>query len=345
MNRRTLETADSWWRMRHNHVWIDERKLREDSYLAVGRGEEFHMPAWDFEGIYPQSNEAFPRFIFWTSVVNFRYNYPVMTNGTLEKFAALDVYGKEQRGANALQAIFYRAFSEGPIRSGHILHHMRSSESAKEFFRGTGKEIPMLFERRVMLLEAANIVLAYFDGDPINIFKEAKYRAHSKAGGLGIIDTLTLGFPMGFGQDRYPAPGTGELLSFNKRANLVAVMYEGRAQASKGELPVIEDIAEVGPIPDYQLPRSYKADGIFRYSDELNRTIDQGIPVTSDSAMQIETRGATVWAQLHELKCVNEARQDKGLAPLHIGHVDAYRWFRGRKYTGQEPLICDTTDC
>ena len=73
MNRRTLETADSWWRMRHNHVWIDERKLREDSYLAVGRGEEFSLPAWDFAGIYPQSNDAFSRFIFWFLVRNKTY--------------------------------------------------------------------------------------------------------------------------------------------------------------------------------------------------------------------------------------------------------------------------------
>ena len=210
MNRRTLETADSWWRMRHNHVWIDERKLREDSYLAVGRGEEFSLPAWDFAGIYPQSNDAFSRFIFWFLVVNFNYNYPVMKNGVLEKFRAVDVHGKEQRGANALGSIFYRAFGEGAILSGHILHHMRSPESAAEFFRGTGKEIPMLFERRTMLLEAANIVLAYFDGDPVNIFKEAKYLAHGKMGELGIIGTLTLGFPRSFGLDRYLAPGTGD---------------------------------------------------------------------------------------------------------------------------------------
>lgn len=358
LNSRTLETVENWSKMPHDNVWVDGRKLREDCYLAVQRGRDFVLPGWDEKGVHPQSREAFMNFIFWVNVLNYDFSHPgaVTDRRTGErkraivKFMARDCYGKEQRGAYALRAVLYKRFGEEPILAKHVLPYVSSLSKTKKFLAGFNS-LPLLHERRLMLLEACGILKEYFDGDPRNIFEKGRYRAFGAADKPGIHDILAGYFPGVFGSDVHVFRlGGGRLkerkLDFNffKRANLLLVMYHDRAVKSGGALTPIEDIGEVGPIPDYELPRSYEADGIFRYGDELNAMIDNAKPIQRGSQMELEIRGATVWAQVWELYWLNIFRMEKSLPPLHIGHVDFYRWLKGKQIAKRNHHICFTTD-
>lgn len=342
-------TLENWERnMSHNHVIVDPRRLREDCYLAVRRGEKFSLPTWDTTGIFPKSDEAFSRFVFWVNVVNFNFSHPVkLAGGDLLKYRVRDIFGKEQRGAYAMIAAFYRAFGEEPILTRHMRPHLASLGRMKRFFKGFNS-VAMIEDRRRLLGEACDVLDTYFYGDPKNVLEASDYLAFSSGDKMGIFYRLMTFFPRSFGSDYYKFNGlslcANPFLFFTKRINLFMVMYHDRAVHSEGALSLIQDIDRVGPIPDYELPRSYETDQIFKYSNELKQMIQSAVPLRRGSQMELEIRGATVWAQIWELHWLNEARKEKGLPPLHIGHVDFYRWFRGKKVRGPLPHICFTTD-
>lgn len=349
-----------WDGMRKEHVTVSADKLRADSYAAVAAGEKFELPSWQIPGIYPASHAAFPSYVFWHDVVNFCYNHPVkLEDGSLLKFQAKDSSGKKQSGAFAMSACFYRAFGERPILASDMFPYVKSLSATKAFFAGY-TNMPLVGERYDMLYDAARKLERHYAGDPMNIFEAARYRAHSTrrdgAWQPGVIEILEDIFQYSFMDIGclYSEGGSPTRLptrfNFQKRANLVVVEYNGRAVVSGGELTPIKDMETVGPVPDYELPKSYEADGIFSYSPELYAKIDGAKPIAQGSRMELEIRMATVWAQYQELKWINEARYEHMrsgatfMQPLHIGHVDFYRWYRGKKSTKRPPHICFTTN-
>lgn len=350
MNTSVRQILAAWEQMPKKHVTVNDEKLRSDTYAAVAAGQTFELPSWQIPGIYPASHEAFPSYVFWRNAVNFCYNHPVkLADGTLLKFEAEDSFGKKQNGAFAMSACFYRAFGERPILASDMFPHLKSLSALKLFFAGY-TDMPLLAERYDILYDCAQKLEKKFAGDPMNIFRSAHYAAHgTRHGGIyqhGIIETLEDTFKFAFTDVGYlcAADHPPARFVFQKRANLVVVEYNGRAVASGNVLTPIEDMETVGPVPDYELPKSYEADGIFSYSPELYAMIDAAKPILQDSRMEIELRMATVWAQCQELKLINEARAVKMLSPLHIGHVDFYRWYRGKKSVNRPPHICYTTN-
>ncbi len=329
-----------------SHVSIYQVRIEE--VAAENALKDFELPRWDFSGTGPGSNIAFPSHCFWWSVLNFCFaRHSDRDKGKLIRFEVEDLNGKMRRGALALQACFYRFWKEKPIVAEDVLRLFgKNYGHFIEFFKGK-TELPLLEERWRFVLEAAKTLRQRFDGDPMNILEEGNFRAFGDEKNSGIVDILVKYFNC-FGQDFFrDAEGIfgPEKLSFSfyKRAQLFVLMYHGRACGSDGKLRPIRDIELLGPIPDYGLPRSYDSDGIFVYGNGLRKCVDEATPILRHSKMELEIRLATVWSQIFELELMNRLRAEKGLAPLHVGHIDYWRWSRARGKPNNHHL-CYTTD-
>ena len=341
----TLESCKAAF-PRFEHVFINEEKLRAVAEENALKG--FLLPRWDYAGVQPQDNNVFISYCFWWNVINFCFDYSSrMGDGQLVKFAATDVNGREQRGAYAMEACLYKTFGEKTILAEDILGSFRDYSNFAECFRGR-TELPLLRERWEYLLMSAEILSELFDGDPRNILEKGKFSAFGDDNENGIIPLILFHFPTF--EDSFRDSGRGKFFGFPglsfwfyKRAQLFVLMYHGRASQSDGKLTPISDINCLGPIPDYELPKSYAADGIFTYGEELQDCVIRALPILRHGKMEIEIRAATVWCQIKELKIMNAIRFREGCPLLHIGHVDYYRWKRGRESSANHHL-CYTTD-
>jgi hypothetical protein len=103
---------------------------------------------------------------------------------------------------------------------------------------------------------------------------------------------------------------SGTILRFEKRAQLMAMMYHGRAMSST-VLPRLDDFADVGPIADYGVPRALHSLGILKYAAELERQIASGSMIERDSIAEQEIRSQAVQAQLKLLAALNQLRESK----------------------------------
>ena len=342
MNPYTLETIESWERMPREHIKINKEKLKEDALRRAF--EKMGVLVCNHPGTHPKNRWAFPSHNFWWNVVNFAFTHfgGRRRDGSLIKYRNRTVLGEDVSGALAMMACFYRAFWEKPIFAKDMLPHLASLKKTKKFFRGYNS-IPMIGERRNLLLEVCAVLEERFDGDPWYIWEEGCFRAYGDGRRLGIVELLKIYFPSAFGSDCWQRPTViwpmdpgltpnekPLIFHFDKRAHLCVLLYHNWAE-NDGVLPMIKDINELGAIPDYELPRSYEASGIFEYSDELNEMIAAGRLIEPGSQMELEIRGATCSAQIEELSVINQERKKHGLSPRHIGHADCYRWQSGRK--------------
>lgn len=342
MNRYTEATIRSWSAMPKEYVSVNMERLRE---CAVARArEELMLPRWDFAGVHPQSNRSFLTHIFWHSVVNFAFTHfrGARRDGKPLWFETNSIFGERMAGFFAMGACFLREFGEQPIYAKDMLRHCETLGRLKKFFRGY-TSIPLLGERRELLLEACSVLERDYFGNPWHVWEEGKFCAYGAEQKPGIVDILIQKFPRTFRD--YAAMRHGDRVLeffFNKRAHLAVMIYQGRAEYVPNELPRIGDICALGPVPDYVLPQTYHSEEIFEYSEVLKDIIALRCPIPAGRQVELEIRGATVFAQIKELQWQNEERQRLGLLPRHIGHIDYSRWRRAESVLGNHHL-CMTT--
>lgn len=329
---------------RAKHVEVDADRL-EDVAREIALSE-FKLPSWNVPLVYPERNEAFVSHCFWMNVINFCYGHcepDGSTDGKIRKFKARGADGKIWKGAVGLQATLYRLFGENIILASDMRKVLGSYSQFKRNFRGVSSLLPLSACRYDLLVEACQTLEQRFYGDPSRILVEGDYHCFYRSdGGSGVVRLLVNCFPYVFGADHTRIPGVGEF-HFMKRAQLFAMIYHGRAMSSGGELQPLRDPEDIGPIVDYQLPKGYLADGIFHYGKWLKRKIDKAIPIRENSLAEVEIRAATFWAHAIELEVINIERLRHGLPPIHVGHLDYYRWMRGREAEGNHHL-CLTTN-
>lgn len=336
MNKFTEATVALWEKTKPKFVTVDADRLEEiASKNALGN---FALPSWEEPGILPRDGHAFATHIFWHNAVNFSY-----TN-RLPKDEARATFRKRMgnrtlSGSFAMARCFFAAFGEKPIYADDIIELTDSADRIKKFFSGMNA-LPLIKERRGNLRRAAFALKKNFGGDPWNIIVEGGWRAFGTKRKPGVVDILIGQFPSVFANDKTRF-GNGTAF-FYKRAQLFALEYEGRARA--GGLRPISGMKEMGPIADYELPRSYRHDGIFAYDGGLERSIQKRRPLRPGSRAETEIRIATVWAQVRELEIMNAKRKRRGLKPLHMGHLDQYRWRKGRAVKSMPHHLCFSTN-
>ncbi|MEI6479343.1 MAG: queuosine salvage family protein [bacterium] len=341
MNWRTQETLESWSALVPQHVYVDEAMLFASASEVALR--KFSIPKWNDDAIYAHDFLAFVTQEFWRSCVNFCFAHPGQFRTEYELTFSAKSGNNVKFGSAAMGACFFRTFHESPVYANDILNIVFSLGRTKKFFKGFN-DLPMIGERRDLLEEAAIVVSEKFDGDPMNILEEGRYRAFGKNGSDGVVDILLNKFPNTFGADNATlVDGEGNVRKFHfmKRAQLFVKIYHEKATQKFKRL--IEDIEYLGPIPDYEIPRGYHSDGIFVYSDSLMQKIMDRSIIKAGSRMETELRAATVFAQMEELKIINACRGTEGLRPISICELDSYRWIKGQESFDYPHHVCLTT--
>ncbi len=340
MNAYSVQTMQNWEKIPHKrYVQVNYEYLSVHA-KAVAL-QEFPLFDWNTPGVHPNSHASFASHSFWHCVQDFCFGYPHLgEDGTLEKFRTVDTFGEVQKGSYGMGACFYRAFGEKPVPVSKIRHIAEKPERTKRFFIGFN-DIPMIEKRREFLLDASDVLENRYRGNPIHILEEGNYRAFGSERSPGVVDLLSRDFPTVFGSDR--AFLDSHEFAFLKRAQLFILEYNGRAVHSRGALRPIEDAEELGPIVDYQIPRYYRDVEVFDYSGELDAHIFGRVPIPPRSRMEVELRGATMYAFSWELVIINETRRAHHLPPIGIAQLDSDRWSRGREVKNPHHL-CWTTD-
>lgn len=272
-------------------VFLDMEKLR--SLAAEIARNEFIVPSWR-EPVFPkEDSEAFIDFVGVGNSINFAFT----DFATYQSFS-VGYRGANWRGAFAMWACLARAIETTPeFLSGRYLANL-SLPVVREIFRGD-TVIPLVEERWRVLQEVGTVLEQQYGGYFHNLFESARFSA---LGGDGIVDKLLKDFPS-FRDETYHVL-TGTVLRFAKRAQLMAMMYHGRAMSSDS-LPKLSDPDSLGPIADYSIPRSLHSKGVLRYAPELETKVKARQIIEKDTVEEQEIRAQAIHAQvllLHELR-------------------------------------------
>lgn len=325
MNNPYVKTLEPVWK-KLEHVFINEKKLQE--LIEKMKKEELKTPAWAVPNVHPPidcKTAEWIDFVCWINTINFAFTnfYPPYPKFTIEY-----PQGTFWSGAFALQASFIRAQREGiPVFDANFMANITQNQMEYIFRPVPGCSLPMLRERREILQEIGRVLIERFDKSFVNLFVEANWRAFND--NRGIVELLIRFFPS-FRDNRVYK---GYFLEFNKRAQLLVMMYHGRAVNSEGRMPLIRDIKDIGPIADYDVPKALRLLGVLEYSSEMERAIQSYEIIQPGDPREIENRLATCYV-------MKRICDEVGIT---MDKADAYVWFLGKE-SDQPHIMVPTTD-
>jgi len=304
-------------------VWICESNVvRTAKALAV---EDFPVPSWR-EPVFPESDKQFFEFIAVGNCINFAF-----TNFATGKSFTTEYQGSAWRGAFGMWACLRRAVENGaPITSGEFLAALTLAD-CQELFAGDSS-MPMIEERCAILKEVGDVLCSHYEGRFLNLLTSSTGKAF---GTRGLVTQLLDRFPSFKDESRHIKTGT--ILQFEKRAQLLAMMYQGRALASKVLRP-LSDSSSLGPIADYSVPRALHAQGILEYSAELVQQINSRSVLPKDGVAEQEIRAQATHAQIMLLNEINGLRRDI----LTFLELDYKLWMLGRRVEAPHHLTRTT---
>jgi len=297
---------------RPQNVLLNEQAL--SAFACRIAPEQFPVPCWR-EVVFPKlDDEEFVNFIGIGNAINFAF-----TDFDTHQSFCVHWAGQEWRGAFAMWACLSRAHRTGTgiLRAAYLRD--LTLKNAKQIFAGT-PELPMLEERVRNLREVGTILGAKYGGSFWNLVRASK---NSATGPTGVLERLVTDFPAFRDEGRY----LGNVLQFQKRAQLFAMMYEGRARSS-AELPRLENPDLIGPIADYDIPRVLHSVGVLEYLPELEQKLRTWQPIQANSLEEMEIRAQTIKAQILLLARVNELRSRENIDFLAL---DYKLWRAGRE--------------
>lgn len=333
MNNPYVRTLGPVWKETKD-VTVNEEKLQKLIQEMKQKKASFLIPAWDTPNVQPPLNckpAEWIDYVCWINTVNFaftNFRYPY------EKFRIEHPEGAQWSGTFAMGASFMRAVEDGiPIFDAKYMSRV-TLRGVRHIFRPINKNhrIPMIKERWRIFREVGNILLEKYNGSWIKLFIDGKWLAFNN--GNGIVERLVADFPF-FRDARLWQDHCGNLrhVWFNKRAQLLVMMYHGRAVNSGGGMPVIRDIADIGPIADYDVPKALRFLGVLEYSPAMERAIQNHEIIMHSHPWEVENRLA--------MSYVMERICDK--AGINMAQADYYIWEIGRK--SKDPhILVPTTD-
>jgi hypothetical protein len=300
------------------HVFINEERLNEvAASIKVG---EMKIPNWREPVFPPADDDRFLNFIGVGNCINFAFT-------DFETHQSFSVHYKDSlwRGAFAMWACLLRALESGiEILNGAYLSEL-DPRLCEELFAGQSR-IPMLEERCEVLRQVGTVLKSKYGGFFSNLFEVAGYRAFNN--GEGIVERLTADFPSFCDESKFGPDDS--VLKFHKRAQLLPMMYQGRA-LSTTKLTRLDDFEDLGPIADYAVPKALHTSGILIYSEALWNKVKQWQLIEKDSREEQELRAQTVHVQVKLQEQLNR-RESSDVNTLQ---VDFLVWSMGRG--GGEP--------
>ncbi len=306
-------------------VVINNQKLEEIAHEIAE--QKLKIPNWRMPIFYPQDNQNFIQFLGIVNSINFAFK----DFKTKRKFKIKDwrpeLKQEKWRGAFGMTACLLRAYQEGiSILDANFLKYANSNQ-VKYIFRSLpGYSLPMIEQRTRIFNEVGKTLLNKYNGSFYDLFQSADFKAF---GPKGIVTQLITNFPS-FNDCTYYY---NHCLQFHKRAQLLVMMYHGRALAANQKLPTIKDIHDLGVIADYQIPRALEHLEILQYDPQLKKVIDNQKIIYAGSVAEIELRAMTVLAMKNLLEKINELRTEK----INICHLDFKLWEMNKKVKMDSP--------
>jgi hypothetical protein len=299
------------------HVSIDEAKLNETADAFYG--QEMPVPSWRDPVFPPEDSSVFADFLGVGNAINFAFK-----DFDTKKTFSVQWNGHTWSGAFGMWACLSRALESGmDVLDARVLASLKISDVERIFIGDS--LMPMLNERCVVLNEVGTILGQRYGGKMSNLFEACGYRAF---GTDGIVNRLIEEFPSFCDESVHSRSGI--ILQFHKRAQLLPMMYQGRALSSD-KLSKLSDYQDLGPIADYAVPRALRNAGILRYSSALEAKVKAQQIIEKDSEEEQEIRAQTSHAQFEILQRLKTS----GPSSITILNVDYKVWSLGRG--GTEP--------
>ena len=310
MNFETQKVCQFWVEHPSKFVKINEQKMKELAQLL--QKNRPRIPDWRIPEL-PSFDRAFVSHLFYICAIDFAFTHFTPPHRSF-------YFSSEIRGSAAASMCFLRHFGNYEISAEEILAISTNPRRLESFFKG--KNLPPLLEQRgICLEEAACVLIKIFNGSVFNFLEFSRYETWK------IISNLVNYFPVAFGQDRYRD------LYLNKRAHLFPLIYHGRALHSNGLLRPLKQPRDIGPIPDYQVPKYLRAIGILQYTSSLDKKIAARKILTFGSAEEMEIRVATVYAVCRLMN----------LTGLTMPELDYWLWQGGQKIQHLNHHLTPTT--
>lgn len=272
------------------------------------------VPAWDFEHHFFDDSARTVNYIFLLDALNFSFwGEPKWTirrvHSDLDGYWAL---------AAALKHAAVR--DETFLDADHLANI--SPDELSRILRGT-VEIPMFIERWRNVQELGRVLRDHFGGSAARMVEQANGNATTLARlvahNISSFNDTTLYL--------------GRAVNLYKRAQILAGDLYGSFQGHKwGTFKNLQDLTAFA---DYKLPQLLRAWGILQYAPSLARRVNKKLPLTKDSAEEIEIRASMVWgvellrhALLKHERVLNSVQMDwflwetsqgeiKGIKPYH----------------------------
>lgn len=295
-------------------VFINNQRLEEIA-RKISK-QKLEIPNWRAPVYYPQDDQNFVQFVGIANSINFAFK----DFETKRKFKIKDWRPKfkqtEWRGAFGMVACLLRAHQGGiSVLDAYFLKDIDLKTMKYIFYPSIGYPLPMLEQRTRIFNQIGSILLEKYNGSFYNLLQSADFKAF---GPQGIVTQLITNFSSFNDGACYQ----NQYLQFHKRAQLLVMIYHGRALDSKQKLPLIKDINDLGAITDYQIPRALEHLGILEYSSRLKQTIDNQQIIPAGSIAEVEIRAMTVLAIKRLLEKINRLRVEN----INICHLDFKLW-------------------
>ncbi|MEK7119964.1 MAG: queuosine salvage family protein [Patescibacteria group bacterium] len=315
-------------------------------FVADNYEKEFRCPSWKEEFIFPESDEEFVEYLGVCLASNFAFTNFEAPYG---KYCVEFPEGKLHFGAKALGAALMRARSEGrPIFSFNYLSQI-SAEEVSWIFRCCGKDanIPLSIHRfrQMRSFGQTMVLLGYKNMSDFLSAHDFFAFSHSLGGVIyeGFVDSLAGKFNSFYDTAKSKC---GLVVHFNKRANLLALMYQSRAIQANSKLTPLRDAQHIVPPADYQVPRALEAMGLIQYSDALKNKIFERKNLAYGSQAEVEIRAANVVVMCALLEGINRQRNSckPSQKEIMMCELDSFMWFMGRTIkTGLPHHLTKTT--
>lgn len=300
-------------------VFVDNECVKKIAKeLAI---KEFEVPVWR-EEIFPKTPREFVEFIGVANLLNFCFTDPFNPLDGKYFFIWRD---KKWAGSLGMAAALRAALENGkPILDYKFLRNLKKSDVADIFCEYS--DIPLIDER----LESLRQIGCNFNSKTINsfwdIFELGRWKAFDAKNSFGIISVLTQSLPR-FNDYSFHRE-SGGVLRFYKRAQLLLMVYQGRALAEPQNFPMISDYELLGPAPDYALPKVLRYLGILIYADKLAKKVDNWKIIFAGSLEEQEIRAQTVNAMIRLRDEINAVRGDN--KKINMLELDYFVWSLGR---------------
>lgn len=219
---------------------------------------------------------------------------------------------KYTRGSWSLIACIFRALREGK----DILNPKYLSTITKEdlaiVLRGN-TEIPLLNERVKILREIGKILIEEYGG------KFSKIIDKSNGDALKLLNIILDSFPSFQDFEYYKS----KKIFFQKRAQGVV---EGIYSLFNGKVyGKLKNIDSLTALADYIIPNMLREIGIFEYSSELIKKIDNKIILKKGSPEEVEIRANTIWA----IELIRKELESQHIKVSAL-NINDYLWTIGR---------------